>query len=208
MHCACCCVGSSNSLLLFHFRGQAGGAERGSGNEVVLVIICSSICQGAFLSLLHNFKSFISVYCFFFSYFWNKCLSFAVLAQLYCNKFTSWICLEHCDFFFFCFTHTHCILLLALKHWFIFSSQGVDSTGGVYRATYSAFRCSGVSGTLGAHEKMLVGVYDHLDCPQFLNNNQKEFLIIKLFCWKELQQCLHYHFWFALNGSKFFMIIL
>lgn len=85
-------------------------------------------------------------------------------------------------FNFFCFTHTHCILLLALKHWFIFSSQGVDSTGGVYRATYSAFRCSGVSGTLGAHEKMLVGVYDHLDCPQFLNNNQKEFLIIKLFC--------------------------
>ncbi|XP_075896846.1 centrosomal protein of 192 kDa isoform X3 [Nelusetta ayraudi] len=36
--------------------------------------------------------------------------------------------------------------------------KGVDSPGGVYRATYSVFRCSGVSGTLGAHEKMLVPV--------------------------------------------------
>lgn len=36
-------------------------------------------------------------------------------------------------------------------------SQGVDNTGDVYRATYTAFRCSSVSGTLGAHEKMQVG---------------------------------------------------
>lgn len=35
--------------------------------------------------------------------------------------------------------------------------QGVDNTGDVYRATYTAFRCSSVSGTLGAHEKMQVG---------------------------------------------------
>jgi len=33
----------------------------------------------------------------------------------------------------------------------------VDHTGDVYRATYTAFRCSGVSGTLGAYEKMQVG---------------------------------------------------
>ncbi|XP_070691086.1 centrosomal protein of 192 kDa isoform X2 [Pempheris klunzingeri] len=32
--------------------------------------------------------------------------------------------------------------------------KGVDNTGDVYRATYTAFRCSRVSGTLGAHEKM------------------------------------------------------
>uniref|UniRef100_A0A7N8XLD4 Centrosomal protein 192 n=1 Tax=Mastacembelus armatus TaxID=205130 RepID=A0A7N8XLD4_9TELE len=36
--------------------------------------------------------------------------------------------------------------------------KGVDNTGDVYRATYTAFRCSRVSGTLGAHEKMQVPV--------------------------------------------------
>uniref|UniRef100_UPI0037E7D549 centrosomal protein of 192 kDa n=1 Tax=Semicossyphus pulcher TaxID=241346 RepID=UPI0037E7D549 len=34
--------------------------------------------------------------------------------------------------------------------------KGVDNSGDVYRATYSAFRCSRVSGTLGAHEKIQV----------------------------------------------------
>lgn len=34
--------------------------------------------------------------------------------------------------------------------------KGVDSSGDVYRATYTAFRCSRVSGTLGTHEKMQV----------------------------------------------------
>ncbi|XP_047455217.1 centrosomal protein of 192 kDa isoform X2 [Mugil cephalus] len=34
--------------------------------------------------------------------------------------------------------------------------KGVDNTGDVYRATYTAFRCSRVSGTLGAHEKIQV----------------------------------------------------
>ncbi|KAM4736666.1 centrosomal protein of 192 kDa isoform 2-T3 [Anableps anableps] len=36
--------------------------------------------------------------------------------------------------------------------------KGVDDTEDVYRATYTAFRCSRVSGTLGAHEKMQVPV--------------------------------------------------
>ncbi|XP_041845085.1 centrosomal protein of 192 kDa isoform X2 [Melanotaenia boesemani] len=36
--------------------------------------------------------------------------------------------------------------------------KGVDNTEDVYRATYTAFRCSKVSGTLGAHEKMQVPV--------------------------------------------------
>lgn len=36
--------------------------------------------------------------------------------------------------------------------------KGVDTSGDVYRATYTAFRCSGVSGTLGAHEKMQVPI--------------------------------------------------
>ncbi|XP_028281383.1 centrosomal protein of 192 kDa isoform X2 [Parambassis ranga] len=36
--------------------------------------------------------------------------------------------------------------------------KGVDKTGDVYRATYTAFRCSKVSGTLGAHENMQVPV--------------------------------------------------
>ncbi|XP_072251046.1 centrosomal protein of 192 kDa [Leuresthes tenuis] len=36
--------------------------------------------------------------------------------------------------------------------------KGVDKTEEVYRATYTAFRCSKVSGTLGAHEKMQVPV--------------------------------------------------
>lgn len=36
-------------------------------------------------------------------------------------------------------------------------SQGVDNSGDVYRATYTAFRCSSVSGTLGAHERVQVG---------------------------------------------------
>ncbi|XP_063735024.1 centrosomal protein of 192 kDa isoform X2 [Eleginops maclovinus] len=36
--------------------------------------------------------------------------------------------------------------------------KGVDNTGDVYRATYTAFRCSGASGTLGAHERMLVPI--------------------------------------------------
>ncbi|XP_056236839.1 centrosomal protein of 192 kDa isoform X1 [Seriola aureovittata] len=36
--------------------------------------------------------------------------------------------------------------------------KGVDNSGDVYRATYAAFRCSRVSGTLGAHEKMQVPI--------------------------------------------------
>ncbi|XP_070768017.1 centrosomal protein of 192 kDa [Enoplosus armatus] len=36
--------------------------------------------------------------------------------------------------------------------------KGVDNTGDVYRATYTAFRCSRVSGTLGDHEKMQVPI--------------------------------------------------
>ncbi|XP_076016807.1 centrosomal protein of 192 kDa isoform X2 [Genypterus blacodes] len=36
--------------------------------------------------------------------------------------------------------------------------KGVDNTADVYRVTYTAFRCSRVSGTLGAHEKMQVPV--------------------------------------------------
>ncbi|XP_070822984.1 centrosomal protein of 192 kDa [Chaetodon trifascialis] len=36
--------------------------------------------------------------------------------------------------------------------------KGVDNTGDVYRATYTAFRCSRVSGTLGAHEKIQVPI--------------------------------------------------
>ncbi|KAG7259869.1 hypothetical protein CRUP_025067, partial [Coryphaenoides rupestris] len=34
--------------------------------------------------------------------------------------------------------------------------KGVDESGDVFRATYTAFRCSRVSGTLGAGQKMLV----------------------------------------------------
>ncbi|KAM6967635.1 centrosomal protein of 192 kDa [Aplochiton taeniatus] len=36
--------------------------------------------------------------------------------------------------------------------------KGVDNSGDVFRATYTAFRCSRVSGTLGAREKMQVPV--------------------------------------------------
>ncbi|XP_042345281.1 centrosomal protein of 192 kDa [Plectropomus leopardus] len=36
--------------------------------------------------------------------------------------------------------------------------KGVDNTGDVYRATYTAFRCARVSGTLGAQEKMQVPI--------------------------------------------------
>ncbi|CAL8286898.1 unnamed protein product [Merluccius merluccius] len=36
--------------------------------------------------------------------------------------------------------------------------KGVDNSGDVYRATYTAFRCSRVSGTLGAREKMQVPI--------------------------------------------------
>ncbi|KAJ8288500.1 hypothetical protein COCON_G00011590 [Conger conger] len=36
--------------------------------------------------------------------------------------------------------------------------KGVDSSGDVYRATYTAFRCSRVSGTLGLQEKMQIPI--------------------------------------------------
>ncbi|XP_077431491.1 centrosomal protein of 192 kDa isoform X1 [Vanacampus margaritifer] len=36
--------------------------------------------------------------------------------------------------------------------------KGVDNSCDVYRATYTAFRCSKISGTLGAHEKMQVPI--------------------------------------------------
>ncbi|XP_059920680.1 centrosomal protein of 192 kDa [Gadus macrocephalus] len=36
--------------------------------------------------------------------------------------------------------------------------KGVDNSGDVYRATYTAFRCSRVSGTLGARQKMQVPI--------------------------------------------------
>ncbi|KAG7475204.1 hypothetical protein JOB18_027049 [Solea senegalensis] len=49
--------------------------------------------------------------------------------------------------------------------------KGVDNTEDVYRATYTAFRCSRVSGTLGAHEKMQVPIIflprDRGDYAQF-----------------------------------------
>lgn len=49
--------------------------------------------------------------------------------------------------------------------------KGVDTSGDVYRATYTAFRCSRVSGTLGAHEKMQVPIMflprDRGDFAQF-----------------------------------------
>lgn len=52
----------------------------------------------------------------------------------------------------------HCVIVVTqVKLWSLLSPQGVDYTGDVYRATYTAFRCSRVSGTLGAHEKMQVG---------------------------------------------------
>lgn len=51
----------------------------------------------------------------------------------------------------------------------LISSQGVDNTGDVYRATYTAFRCSSVSGSLGALEKMQVGTRDRY------NNQSKLF---------------------------------
>uniref|UniRef100_G3NHS0 Centrosomal protein 192 n=1 Tax=Gasterosteus aculeatus aculeatus TaxID=481459 RepID=G3NHS0_GASAC len=38
----------------------------------------------------------------------------------------------------------------------LLSPQGVDTTGDVYRATYTAFRCCRISGTLGPDEKMQV----------------------------------------------------
>lgn len=49
-----------------------------------------------------------------------------------------------------------------VNFWSLLSSQGVDHTGDVYRATYTAFRCSRVSGTLGAYEKMQVGTHIRL----------------------------------------------
>lgn len=39
---------------------------------------------------------------------------------------------------------------------FCLLDQGVDSSGDVYRATYSAFRCEKVTGTLGIQERMKV----------------------------------------------------
>ncbi|KAF7654653.1 hypothetical protein LDENG_00066660 [Lucifuga dentata] len=49
--------------------------------------------------------------------------------------------------------------------------KGVDNTVDVYRATYTAFRCCKVSGTLGAHEKMQLPVIflprDRGDYAQF-----------------------------------------
>lgn len=56
---------------------------------------------------------------------------------------------------------------MAVTHielWSFLYRKGVDNTGGVYRATYTAFRCSKVSGTLGAHEKMEVGTDIQLSC--------------------------------------------
>ena len=47
-------------------------------------------------------------------------------------------------------------LLLSLPLPLVRSPQGVDNSGDVYRATYTAFRCSRVSGTLGARQKMQV----------------------------------------------------
>ncbi|XP_052000197.1 centrosomal protein of 192 kDa-like isoform X2 [Xyrauchen texanus] len=49
--------------------------------------------------------------------------------------------------------------------------KGVDTSGGVYRATYSAFRCEKVSGTLGTQERMKVPItflpHDRGDYAQF-----------------------------------------
>ncbi|KAJ3597934.1 hypothetical protein NHX12_001450 [Muraenolepis orangiensis] len=49
--------------------------------------------------------------------------------------------------------------------------EGVDNSGDVYRATYTAFRCSRMSGTLGAWEKMQVPIIflprDRGDYAQF-----------------------------------------
>ncbi|KAM4704993.1 centrosomal protein of 192 kDa [Rhinophrynus dorsalis] len=49
--------------------------------------------------------------------------------------------------------------------------KGVDQSGDVYRATYTAFRCSRVSGVLAAHEKLKVAIHffprDKGDYTQF-----------------------------------------
>ncbi|CAN9514042.1 unnamed protein product [Ophioblennius macclurei] len=49
--------------------------------------------------------------------------------------------------------------------------KGVDDSGDVYRATYTAFRCSRVSGTLGAHQRLQVPIIflprDRGDYAQF-----------------------------------------
>lgn len=99
---------------------------------MVPVIICSSICKGTYF--LH--------FLFFL---------FAALIH----------------FFKFCFTvvskssHRSVDLYSSVCSFMLPSSfslsQGVDNSGDVYRATYTAFRCSSVSGTLGAHEKVQVG---------------------------------------------------
>lgn len=53
----------SNSLLLLHFRGQAGSEKWGSWSEMVLVIICSTLCQGV---LIMQFFYQVSVFVLFF----------------------------------------------------------------------------------------------------------------------------------------------
>lgn len=60
------------------------------------------------------------------------------------------------------------IAVTQVNFWCLLSSQGVDNTGDVYRATYTAFRCSRVSGTLGAYEKMQVGTHIQLVWCNFL----------------------------------------
>lgn len=64
-HTVCVFLWEAQTLCsLLYFRGPAGSAEWGSGSEVVPVIICSSICQGAFfLYYLASVNSFIPVYC-------------------------------------------------------------------------------------------------------------------------------------------------
>uniref|UniRef100_A0AAY4DD72 Centrosomal protein 192 n=1 Tax=Denticeps clupeoides TaxID=299321 RepID=A0AAY4DD72_9TELE len=67
----------------------------------------------------------------------------------------------------FTFPPTECFLDVENKgeevRWYISSFappyvKGVDSSGDVYRATYTAFRCARVSGSLGPQEKMQIAI--------------------------------------------------
>lgn len=176
---------------------------------MVPVIICSSICQGTFLSLLSCFSQFFHscllfiFYYLFFSAFlslfslWEQIIScfFLVYFQFPLNSFRIYFVINiffllsslanelnlvHTFSYFFFFKPYSFLLLVIviavnqIKHRSLFSSQGVDNTGDVYRATYTAFRCSKVSGTLGAYEKLQVGIYVQLDCYCFYITSKKK----------------------------------
>lgn len=161
---------------------------------MVPVIICSSICQGAFFFIIPLFSQLFQFCLLFFCLFsllsllWEQMLLFIlqlisnffciqfVIVQVELNSFLLWLTLEmswFCRFtvmmllikcFDFCLIAAYCVMAVTkVKLWSLFSPQGVDNTGDVYRATYTAFRCSRVSGTMGTHEKMQVGAQIQLD---------------------------------------------